>query len=61
MAQTYTQAFQKLLNEFILPYHSQHCLDGHVFREKYLLRTIIDHTLHANRKGFEAIYMGYTA
>ena len=31
-----------------------------MFREKFLLKNIVDHTLHANRRGFEAIYLSYT-
>ena len=58
-AQTYSQALQKIMKDYILPYHSKHTNDWHVFRQKYLTKTIIDHTLHANRKGFEKIFMMY--
>ena len=57
---TNVEAFQRLLDDFICPYVKEQCLEGHVFREKFLLRNVIDHTLHANKKGFEAIYLGYT-
>lgn len=57
LAATIAESFEKLLNELVLPYHELNCRDWSIFREKYLLHTIIDNLMYVNKKGLENIFV----
>ena len=39
-----------------MPFHTEYCNQFDIFREKYLLKNIIDHKFCINKKIFEQIY-----
>lgn len=51
------QAFEKLMSDLLIPYHANYCQDWQPFRDNYLTETVIDHLMHANKKGLEAIFI----
>ena len=54
---TAQHSFQMLMKEHILPFYSSQCQDWSAFRDKFLKFNIIDHVMHCNKKGLEAIFV----
>lgn len=57
LARTVPEAYEKMVEEVLVPFHAQHCQEGQVFRQKFLKGTIIDHIMASNKEHLDEMMM----